>query len=982
MRVVAWLKRPGASASLALIVPVALVGQAVARPRAHHVGGSPNPIQLENKRQGTRGWKTEDPPAGTIEGYASEVSVRPGERLHLHVSAKPGARYRIVIYRLGWYGGDGGRRISCVPGCHRDRGGAERVVPPFDPATGLLRATWPVTDVVRIGSRWTTGYYLAQFLLTSGRYAGQATAYPFVVRAPPSRVAPILIQASVNTWQAYNDWGGRSLYFNYSGVGDNHVSFDRPYGLGSQRPDMWELPLVRFLEREGYDVSYTTDADIDKTPAELLRHRLVIVNGHSEYWTKRMRDAFDRAVARGVNLAFIGANIGYTQMRYESAHRTIVVYRKPQLDPEQRPELKTVNFRDLVPPRPECELLGIAYTDARRPDSRPIHDFAVDPQALSDPWLAGTGFVSGSKLAGLVGYEWDGVIPGCAPQLRRTVFFHADGERPADTVRYTAPSGALVFSAGSLQFSWGLDPTPASESAPTTDRIDRNDPRLQQFMRNALSDLTRSKRHLTSALRSTADNPIAVENRHHGTTRWLAHPSAAGVAISGYSLEPSVLAGERLRFAISTTPRASYRVEIYRLGWYDGLGARLMRCLPRCSRVKRGISQPEAGVDPARSEEVQEHWRVTDTIAVPRAWTSGYYLAELVLTSGSSRGKASLVPFVVRSPPGQDSAVLVQAPVNTWQAYNPWGGSSLYQGPNGQKARRVSFDRPYAPGSLSTQSPLFWEYPLVRFLERNAYDVSYTTDVDTDRNPSELLLHNLVVVPGHSEYWTSRMRHAFEGARDGGVNLAFLGGNTVYWQAKYADGGRTIIEERVPKNPRPSNPADETVRFRDLIPPEPECTLTGLLWQGGGLGGNKRPGHDFTVTREAVSDRWLAGTGLMPGTILHGLVGYEWDGLSKGCVPGEKVLFHYEGGPFPNPRGYTRTFLSLNADSVRYTAPSGATVFSTGSVQFSWGLDDFARRFNGQMSLLDESGPDPRLQRFMQNVFDDLSKRRPRREFP
>src|SRR5262249_47783623 len=159
-----------------------------------------------------------------------------------------------------------------------------------------------------------------------------------------------------------------------------------------------------------------------------------------------------------------------------------------------------------------------------------------------------------------------------------------------------------------------------------------------------------------------------------------------------------------------------------------------------------------------------------------------------------------------------------------------------------------------------------------------------------------------------------------------------LGGNTVYWQVTYADDRRTIVSERVLPNPRPADSADETVRFRDLTPPEPECSLTGLLWQGGGLPDPHHPGHDFPVTTEALSDPWFAGTGLRPGTTLQGLVGYEWDGLAPDCVPGAKVLFHYDGGPYPNPRGFFRTFRTLDSDSMRYTAPSGSTVFSTGSV--------------------------------------------------
>jgi CPA1 family monovalent cation:H+ antiporter len=154
---------------------------------------------------------------------------------------------------------------------------------------------------------------------------------PFVVRAAPSAPpSEILVQLPVNTWQAYNNWGGKSLYaFNSTRrKAANHVSFDRPY-TDDVKWEIWnhEYPLIRFLEREGYDVSYTTDVDTDRAGGDLLEHRLVVVAGHDEYWTKAIRDAFDAARDSGTNLAFIGANIGFWQVRYEDDGRTIVAYK-------------------------------------------------------------------------------------------------------------------------------------------------------------------------------------------------------------------------------------------------------------------------------------------------------------------------------------------------------------------------------------------------------------------------------------------------------------------------------------------------------------------------------------------------------------------------------------------------------------------------------------------------------------------------------
>jgi hypothetical protein len=334
---------------------------------------------------------------------------------------------------------------------------------------------------------------------------------PFIVRAPASRESRILVQAAVNTWQAYNRWGGVSLYKNQLGESCKgvctRVSFDRPYDPATQNFWQYELPLVHFLEESGYDVSYTTDVDTDRDPAELLRHRLVIVAGHDEYWTKAMRDGFDKARALGTNLAFMGANTGYWQMRYANDRRTIVEYRIASLDPETDPALKTIQFRKLAPPRPECELEGVQYVRSDTESLGGQHDFSVAPSALSNPWFAGTGFTATSSVPGIVGYEWDAVHPGCrTPPL--TVLFHFAGPpATADSVRFTAPSGALVFSAGSLSFAKALDDFRYHDDAPPP-----GDRRLEAFMHNAFADLQRPPAPI--AVRTAAtQNGIAVTVR-------------------------------------------------------------------------------------------------------------------------------------------------------------------------------------------------------------------------------------------------------------------------------------------------------------------------------------------------------------------------------------------------------------------------------------------------------------------------------------
>jgi N,N-dimethylformamidase beta subunit-like, C-terminal len=459
-------------------------------------GSGPTPVQAENALGGTQpsAWLQPATPPTSIEGWASEVSVLPGEQVHLHVSTRDGDRYTVELYRLGWYGGLGARLVACAPSCGSDKAGQHFGV---SIQNGLIRADWPVTDTLTIPATAVSGYYYALLRVTSGGDdAGARGFVAFVVRDPPSRGSQILVQVPVNTWQAYNPWGGKSLYpFNSTDLAPaTRVSFDRPLAFTAQGPFDWEYNMLRFLEREGYDVSYQTDVDTDANPASLLDHRLVIVNGHDEYWTKQLRDAFSNARNAGTNLAFLGSNAAYWQVRYEDGRRTIVGYKDAVPDPEPSDALKTIRFRSLSPPRPECALMGVMFLRLREHQSGPI-DYTVTNAAPSDPWFAGTGFNAGDKVLDVVGNEWDSLpdppVPATCVKPRLRVLFHFEGQPAnADAVRYTATSGARVFAGGAQQLSWALDTFNLTRFGRTLPA----DSRFQQFIRNALADLTRPAR--------------------------------------------------------------------------------------------------------------------------------------------------------------------------------------------------------------------------------------------------------------------------------------------------------------------------------------------------------------------------------------------------------------------------------------------------------------------------------------------------------
>ena len=453
-----------------------------------------NPIQLENSQAGTTAWQAQT--GGDIAVYGTQITAAPGDEVDFHVSTAN--RYRLMVYRLGWYGGDGARQMACVPSCGTDEQGTSQPQPgdpPALPTDPPIRANWPVTDVLRTGADWTSGYYLAEAVLTSGPNAGQVATTYFILHPPAGAVgSPILAEVPVNTWEAYNHWGGKSLY-DHLGPRAYRVSFERPFDDTAQSPLWWEIQLVRFLEREGYDVSYQTDLDTDADPGSLLRHRVVMVAGHDEYWTKAMRDAFDNALAAGTNLAFMGANEAYWHMEYQDSRQTMFAYKSLD-DPNPVLEQKTALWRQIG--RPDCALTGVA-TNSVNPAPRAL-DYAVTPEGASDMWMQNTGFNAGDTVTAVVGREHDvlNVDPTSCAHPGLVDLFHYDGEgvdQNADAVKFTAPSGARVFASGAMSFSWGLDDYRADgqlvRTPPGGNGNGSSDSRLQQFVRNMLDDLTR-----------------------------------------------------------------------------------------------------------------------------------------------------------------------------------------------------------------------------------------------------------------------------------------------------------------------------------------------------------------------------------------------------------------------------------------------------------------------------------------------------------
>ena len=463
-----------------------------------------------------------------------------------------------------------------------------------------------------------------------------------------------------------------------------------------------------------------------------------------------------------------------------------------------------------------------------------------------------------------------------------------------------------------------------------------------------------------------AANEVALENSLPGTSDWGLTNPATGRQIEGYASATSVNRGDPISLYVSTAA-PSFRIEVFRMGWYQGLGARRVA---GPITVAGGL-QPVPAPDPATGL-VDANWTASYVLQTRDAasgapWSTGVYLARL---TESAAGKQSYIIFVVRDD-AQKPDILFQLPVTTYQAYNFWGGKSLYGwgsgsalpwgSTSGTAATKVSFNRPYAGSTnpaaaygigagefLTNVQPVAqgypissagWDYNMVRWLEKEQYNVGYITSIDTGRSASRVANTKIFMSQGHDEYWTSQMRSNVEAARDAGVNLAFFSGNTAYWQIRLepspATGAadRVIVEYRTAaadpysSDGDPTNDQYTTVRFRDAPVSRPEAAMKGNQYILDPFDG------DLIVTNAA---HWVfAGTGLANQDRLPGLLGYEVDGVA-GSSPANTVTLTstpVAAQPSGQPSGSSQMTI--------YTAASGAQVFSTGSIQWSWGLDDF-----------------------------------------
>jgi len=461
----------------------------------------PNPIQDENSRTGTREWLLDRPAPVTagvrsepIEAYCSASSVRAGDTLTVYASTNPESSWSLDLYRMGFYGGTGGRHLA-----HH---GSFQGFPQLSPAVSEYRiraCDWAASLSLVIPDDWLSGMYLGKLTEHTG---GCQSYITFIVK--DTRDADLLFQCSDLTWQCYNRWpdlysiyeDGASDWLSFGpGVG---VSFQRPYGryphlfdaplsTGSGEWLLWECPFAYWAEEQGYDITYISNLDLHSQPSVLDRTRGLLSAGHDEYYSIEMY-----AVNGGLNVAFFSGNSVYGQMApLEDPPRSFVrVDVFTAKEPEMWQMLPTMadlpyvapDARDLVGSRSVYPVMGGADWTCVQPDH----------------WVfAGTGMQYGEGIAGLVGWEANGLVSetrNVEVIATGTMSGSEFGSGPYAATVYEAEHGNLVFNAATIYWADGLSEPPGYLRP--EDYVPRHGPdsRVQTITRNVLERFIGSPR--------------------------------------------------------------------------------------------------------------------------------------------------------------------------------------------------------------------------------------------------------------------------------------------------------------------------------------------------------------------------------------------------------------------------------------------------------------------------------------------------------
>ena len=483
-------------------------------------------------------------------------------------------------------------------------------------------------------------------------------------------------------------------------------------------------------------------------------------------------------------------------------------------------------------------------------------------------------------------------------------------------------------------------------------------------------------------------NPVACENTLPGTppSDWQI-VGDGDTTIAGFATQMSVNKGATVVFKIKT-PASSYHIDVLRLGYYQGNGARKV-----AANITPTASLPQtqpACLAAANTGLIDcGNWTASASWAVPASAVSGVYVAHLVR---NDTGGSNQIVFVVRDD-ASHSDVVFQTSDTTWQAYNTYGGNSLYTcatncppgNPGAYKgASKVSYNRPFTPSADGGTASIYYaEFAMLRFLEANGYDMSYMAGIDVNSRGPLLQNHEVFVSSGHDEYWSGQQRANVEAARDAGVSLAFFSGNEMFWKTRWessidssATAGRTLVSYKDTHYNAPVDPVAWTGTWADprFSPPgdggNPPNALTGQYFVV-----NAGTSDIQVPSQYAPLRLWrnTAAAGLAPGQTLTlgagiGTLGYEWDAdLDNGFRPAG--LFRLSSTTVNVPQAFVTdwgtnvTPATVTHNLTLYRVASGARVFGAGTVQWSWGLD--SAHPGGH-------APDRNMQQATVNLFADM----------
>lgn len=468
-------------------------------------------------------------------------------------------------------------------------------------------------------------------------------------------------------------------------------------------------------------------------------------------------------------------------------------------------------------------------------------------------------------------------------------------------------------------------------------------------------------------------NPIRIENQQPGSTDWQltrVRVDSSGFRspwIEGYCSKQSVRAGETIDIMVSTNPPRTFEIEIFRMGYYGGRGAR------RMTKLGPFEGQTQLTPKPGPKDLHECLWRPATTLTIPEHWTSGVYLGRLttLVKPDVEPYWQSYVIFIVRDE--RPAQILFQCSDNTWQAYNSWPSHySVYTHPKGNQGpwADVSFDRPYGreaqytgvvndPLSVGSGEFLPLEFPLAYWLEQQGYDVTYCSNSDL-MAPERGLKCKVFVSVGHDEYWDIRQFRSVEKLRDEGVDLLILSSNTSCWVTPMrpsSDGRPNRIMFR--GGPYGGNNQYALDRIKENGPFPEHGPDEGLLLGGRNLD-PVNGGGDWVVVKP---EHWMfAGTGMKKGESIPGLIGWEYAGNPATSIPSLEIVAAgtaWQGGV--RPQKWTATF---------YTAPKGNFVFNGATIFWAQGMSNPPGHTLPWSHWSRPHGADARVERITRNLLD------------